>query len=122
MTCPLCITSMKFMPILLVIGTPCDLSGIVRSRRFPPFRLRRRRESSTLCTQGPARGPFFILAQVCGKRAHEASVLKSRRHVLVFGGELHSSCKSHCLHQRREVLVEVGLRIRLKRGVAEMTL
>src|SRR5450830_1765039 len=34
--------------------------ALVRSRRFPPFGLRRRRESSTLCTQGPARGPFFM--------------------------------------------------------------
>src|SRR5215468_2513744 len=59
-TCLFCITSMKFMSILLEIDAPCDLSGDVRSRRFPPFRLRRRRESSTLCTQGPARGPFFV--------------------------------------------------------------
>ena len=40
----------------------------VRSRRFPPFRLRRRRESSTLCTQGPARGPLFLSR--AQKRAH----------------------------------------------------
>jgi len=50
---------MKFTANLLVIEAQDRLSEHVRSRRFPPFRLRRRRESSTLCTQGPARGPFF---------------------------------------------------------------
>src|SRR5581483_8255067 len=42
----------NFTGILLVVIVPDRLSGDVRSRRFPPFRLRRRRESSTLCTQG----------------------------------------------------------------------
>ena len=58
--CPLHI--MKFTAILLVMSLVDQLSGHVRSRRFPPFRLRRRRESSTLCTRAP-QGALFLCAQ-----------------------------------------------------------
>jgi len=61
MACVYCISTMKFMAILLVIGLPDLFTGHVRSRRFPPFRLRRRRESSTLCTRAP-QGALFLRA------------------------------------------------------------
>src|SRR5262249_56501304 len=67
---------------------------------------------------GPARGPFFIdLA-----RAFFGSTFQSGRHILVFRRELHASGERHRFHERREIFVQVSLRIRLQRGMAEMTL
>jgi hypothetical protein len=49
----------KFRANLLVTSQRDRLSGYMRSRRFPPIRLRRRRQSSTLCTRAPQGAPFF---------------------------------------------------------------
>jgi hypothetical protein len=58
---------MKFTGNLLVGDTPARFTQTVRSRRFPPYRLRRRRESSTLCTRAP-QGALFFNARIAQAR------------------------------------------------------
>ena len=52
---------MKFTTNLLVTSPPGRFSGDVRSRRFPPIRLRRRPAYPPPLYKGPSTGPFFQL-------------------------------------------------------------
>ena len=76
---------MKFTANLLVTSPPDCSSGDVRSRRFPPIRLRRRPEFLHL-HKGPTRGPLF-----------SATRLGGRRRISYFGGSA-ASREQFCLN------------------------
>src|SRR4029078_283297 len=118
----------KFIAILLVIVQPDRLSGDVRSRRFPPLGLDGGVNPPPYAHRAPQGALFFKCAYpasgMCDPRKGPFSrlVLQPSRYVFFCRRELHAGGKRHGLHQRREILVEISLRIGLQGRVAEMSL